>query len=405
MIGRQINIKKAFTHWVLNVYAALFVLYPSAAFAIQNGIIDIRPYVSASTSYDDNLFRIPSPDRTFGADTITSVGAGVNVGVRLSRQQFLIGAGLTDTKFANNTRLDNIGNNANVAWNWQLGNHLNGVLRYVESESLPGFQELRTTERSLRTTSRKVARINWQFHPSWLTFAGYEQQMFQNANSINQGFNNESDTVDVGLQYETAASTRFRLTLRDSETKFPNRSGSILSILGNQTNQQELVADVRWPATRLMTLNASFSLVELDIPSNASRNFSGTSQSFGLDYALTSNTNVSASVFKNISPIQDALVAYVEATGFSIRPTWQATSKISVGGALNYTDRDFIGSAGVFSSTQRQDQFRNVSLFVNYQFARKLSLQTNYSNENRASNVDSFVTKSNNIGVSLRFDF
>jgi hypothetical protein len=329
------------------------------------------------------------------------------VGVRLSRQHLLLGLGLSDTKFDSNKSLDYTANNSTALWNWQLGNHLDGVLSYTESESAPGFQERLSVAKNLRTSSKKLGSINWHFHPSWLMFASYDQTTSDNSNPISRSLNSESDTVEAGIQFESAASTRVRVSLRNNETSYLNRTGLSLLQFGDKSNQQQLITNVAWSPSRLAKLNATFALVDLEYPSHNNRNFSGTSQSLGMDYALTSNTNVSLSVFKDVSAIQDVVSNYVETTGFTFRPTWQATSKISVGGSIEYRDRTFIGSAGVFSNAtaERQDQTKSVNTFLSYQATRKMSLLTNYSNENRSSNVNDFVTKANTLSATLRYDF
>jgi exopolysaccharide biosynthesis operon protein EpsL len=388
-------------------------LYSGTVFAIESGMVDIRPYVSASTMYDDNLFRFATKQQALASgisrmdDTMATVSAGVNVGVRLSRQRLLLGLGLSDTKFDSNKSLDYTANNSTALWNWQLGNHLDGVLSYTESESAPGFQERLSVAKNLRTSTKKLGSINWHFHPSWLMFASYDLTTSDNSNPISRTLNSESDTVEAGIQFESVASTRVRVSLRNNETRYLNRTGLSLLQFGDKSNQQQLITNVAWSPSRLTKLNATFALVDLEYPSNNNRNFSGTSQSLGMDYALTSNTNVSFSVFKDVSAIQDVVSNYVETTGFTVRPTWQATSKISVGGSVEYRDRTFIGSAGVYSNAtaERQDQTKSVNTFLSYQVTRKMSLFTNYSNENRSSNVNDFVTKANTLSATLRYDF
>lgn len=395
------------------VLVLLTNLYSGTVFAIESGMVDIHPYVSATAMYDDNLFRFASKQQALASgiasmdDTMTTINAGVNVGVRLSRQRFLLGLGLSDTKFESNKSLDYTGNNAKAVWNWQLGNHLDGELSYTESESAPGFQERLSVAKNLRTSTRALGSINWHFHPSWLVFALYDQTSSDNSSVISRDLNSESDSAEAGIQFESVASTRVRVSLRDTETSYPDRTGLSLLQFGNESNQQQLITNVAWSPSRLAKLNATFALVDLEYPGRSNRDFNGTSQSLGMDYALTSNTNVSLSVFKDVSAIQDVVSNYVESTGFTARPTWQATSKISVGGGVEYRDRTYIGSSGVFSNAtaERQDQIRSVNTFLNYQFNRKLSLQTYYSNENRTSNVNAFVTKANTLSATLRFDY
>ncbi|HEY3300734.1 MAG TPA: XrtB/PEP-CTERM-associated polysaccharide biosynthesis outer membrane protein EpsL [Methylophilaceae bacterium] len=383
-------------------------------FAIENGIVDIRPYVSATAMYDDNIFRFSNESQAkaaFGTtamgDTMTSLNAGVNVGIRLSRQQLNLGLGLSDNKFDRFKLLDYTGNNASAAWVWQFGNHVNGVLSYTQSESAPGFAEIRSTLKNLRTTTRELGKINWQFHPSWLAFASYEQSQYDNSSIDSRVLNSDSDAVELGVQYENAALSKVRVSLRDTTSNYPDRIGLQLQLFGDSNSQREIISTFGWSPTKLTKINATVSFVELDYPGHSNRNFTGLSQNWTLDYALTTHTDVLFSAFKEVSAVQDVLSTFVESTGFSIRPTWQATSKISLGGSALYQDRAYLGSSGVFAGTteERRDQFRNLNMFLNYQMTRKLLLQTNYSAENRTSNVNVYNIKDNTLSATLRYDF
>lgn len=414
MLSKRPNKKNISAIFMVYVLAMLSSLYSGTVFAIESGMIDIRPYVSATTMYDDNIFRFASATQAqaaFGTtamgDTMTSLNAGVNIGVRLSRQQLNLGLGLTDNKFDRFKLLDYTGNNASAAWLWQFGNHVNGVLSYTESESAPGFAEIRSTLKNLRTTTRWLGSINWQFHPSWLTFVSYEQNQYDNSSIDSKGFNTDNDAIELGVQYESAALSKIRLSLRDTTSNYPDRTGLQLQLFGDSNSQREIISTFGWSPTKLAKVNATVSFVELDYPSHSNRNFTGLSQKWMLDYLLTTHTDVVFSVFKEVSAVQDVLSTFIESTGFSIQPTWQATSKISVGGSALYQDRAYLGSSGVFAGTtaERRDQFRNLNMFLNYQMTRKLLLQTNYSVENRTSNVNVYNIKDNTLSASLRYDF
>lgn len=407
----KINIMASSSVYLL---AMLYSLCSGTVFAIENGMVDIRPYVSATTMYDDNIFRFSNPAQAqtaFGTaamgDTMTSLNAGVNVGVRLSRQQINFGLGLSDNKFDRFKLLDYTGNNVSASWAWQLGNHVNGVLSYTESESAPGFAEIRSTLKNLRTNTRQFGSINWQFHPSLLAFASYEQNQYDNSSIDSKVLNNDSDTIELGMQYENAALSKVRISLRDTTYNYPDRIGQQLQLFGDTSNQRQIISVFGWAPTKLTKVSATISIVELDYPSHSNRNFTGLSQNWLLDYALTTHTDLELSAFKEVSAVQEVVSTFVESTGFSIRPTWQATSKISVGGYALYQDRAYLGSSGAFAgtSTERQDQFRNLSMFVNYQATRKLLLQTNYSLENRTSNVNVYNIKDNSLSATLRYDF
>ena len=135
-----------------------------AGLAHAEGIIDIRPYVGANISYDDNVFRFSSPSQAqqaFGssatADTITRLDVGLDANVRLSRQQLRLSAALSESRHNRFDLLDNTAKSALLAWDWQLGNDFLGVLSASKNESIAGFNEIRSAVKNLRTVERQTA--------------------------------------------------------------------------------------------------------------------------------------------------------------------------------------------------------------------------------------------------------
>ena len=75
-----------FNHTYKYVLAGCLVGIFSPAHA--EGIIDIKPFISANASYDDNVFRFSSPDQAeaaFGSsvtsDVVKRIDFGVNVNI------------------------------------------------------------------------------------------------------------------------------------------------------------------------------------------------------------------------------------------------------------------------------------------------------------------------------------
>ncbi|MEO7557868.1 MAG: hypothetical protein ABIT34_02345, partial [Gammaproteobacteria bacterium] len=96
----------------------------------------IRAHVSASTTYDDNVFRLS--DNLSDAETLAAIGttnrgdvinrleAGIDADLKFSRQRLLLGLGVERNSFRKFDFLNFTGTSANATLEWEAGNRLKG---------------------------------------------------------------------------------------------------------------------------------------------------------------------------------------------------------------------------------------------------------------------------------------
>ena len=84
--------------------------------SFAEGMIDIKPYISTSVNYDDNVFRFSSPEQAKASlgsnnrsDYVKALNLGVDVNLRLSRQLVSLTANINKNKYSRFSNLDNTG--------------------------------------------------------------------------------------------------------------------------------------------------------------------------------------------------------------------------------------------------------------------------------------------------------
>lgn len=387
-----------------------------ASYVHAEGIIDVKPYVSPSITYDDNVFRFSSPNvanAAFGSpetsDVIKRLDVGADVNLRLSRQLVNLNVGISENKYNRFDLLDNTAKSAGLSWSWRLGNDVYGTLSKSKNESIAGFNEIRNPVKNTRIVDRQLASINWSIHPDWTLFASQEQVETENEIITFRSLDREDTISESGLRYQNTLGTQLSLSYRLVESDNPNRTGSSAFFFGNESKQKSLVATAAWlpsPKTRIST---RLSQTSIDYKNRPQRAFSGFNQRWDIGHTLTSKITLNASAFKEVSPIDDIASTYVESTGVSFNPTWNLTSKLALRAGISYEDRDYLGSAvgaGIFFlGARRSDISKNASLGLMYFPTQKSLLQLQYLGEDRDSNIDIQSYRFNSISLTGRYIF
>lgn len=387
-----------------------------ASCANAEGIIDVKPYVSPSVTYDDNVFRFSSPvvaKAAFGSpdmsDVIKRLDLGADVSLRLSRQLVNLNVGISDSKYNRFDLLDNTAKSYGLSWRWQLGNDLYGTLSKSKSESIAGFNEIRNPVKNSRMVDRDLASINWSFHPDWVIFASQERVNTENELITFQSLDREDAITESGLRYQNPLGTQLGLSYRLIESDNPNRTGISAFFFGNESKQKSLIATAAWlpsPKTRIST---RLSQISIDYKNRPQRAFSGFNQRWDVGHSLTSKISLNASAFKEVSPIDDIASTYVEITGASFNPVWNLTSKLALRAGVSYEDRDYLGSAvgaGIFFLGDRRSDISKVaSLGLVYTPTEKSLLQLQYQGEDRDSTSTVQSYRFNSISLTGRYNF
>jgi len=393
----------------ISIGGLLFFSLASSA----EGIIDIKPYASASFSHDDNIFRFSSPEQakaTIGtdnaSDTVKQIDVGVTVNLRLSRQLVALATSVSESTYNRFQNLNNTGKANSLRWSWRLGNDVYGELSTSKSEAVAGFNETRNTSKNLRTSSRQLASINWNLLPDWTLSASREHVNLENALETSNIYDREDDVYESGIHYRNQLGTELGLSYRVADSMYPNRTGFAQSVFGNESSQKNIIVNAAWLPSGKTRISTSVSHVSLDRKDSTERNFNGFSQRWNLDESLTAKTSVNLTAYQEVSPVDDVLSTYVNSKGWGINPTWNATSKIMVRSNIGYEQRTYLGSAGIsLNNLERYDESKRISLSLIYTPTLKSLVQLHYQGERRTSNSDDVGYQFNNINFSLRYDY
>jgi exopolysaccharide biosynthesis operon protein EpsL len=394
--------------WHLLLLPALF---PTSSFA--EGIVIINPYISTSLNYDDNVFRFSSPEQakaTLGSskmsDNVAQFELGAEVNLRLSRQLVSLKSSVNENKYSHFSNLDNTGSANSLRWDWYIGSNLYGELGASKTKAIAGFNETRNAIKNITTSDQLSASMNWDFHPDWTLYLNGVSNNFKNDAISSAQLDREDNVLESGFRYHSPLGTQLGLSYRLADANFPNRYGLIKTLFGADSSQEEVALTAAWLPAPKTKISTRLSHVNLVRKNSQLPDFNGFSQRWGLDYSATSKINLNLAAYRYLSPIDDVVSTYVEATGMEINPTWAITSKLALRGNLAYSENAYIGSAAISNNnTERLDTSTQAGVSLIYTPTLKSLLQLQYSGEKRSSNIKNAGYQFNNISVLFRYGF
>ena len=396
---------------IKEISAWCLLLLSTSSFA--EGIIDIKPYISTSANYDDNVFRFSSSDQAKAAlgsshrsDLVKQLNLGVEVNLRLSRQLVSFTSSINENKYSRFSNLDNTGKAIGLRWDWRMGNDFYGVLSANKADAIAGFNETRSPIKNIRATDSQAASINWNLLPDWTLYLNGARDELKNKAISSIQLDREDSVVESGIRYQSQLGTQLGLSYRMIDSSFPNRTGLIRALFGAQSNEEEVALNAAWlpaPKTRISTRISHVNLVRKD---SQLSNFNGFNQHWGLDYAATSKVNFNLAAYQDLSPIDDVISTYVKTTGIEINPSWNITSKVVLRGNLRYAENAYIGSAAISNNNmERLDTSTQAGLSLIYSPTLKSLLELQYAGEKRTSNIADAGYTFNRFNVLFRYGF
>jgi len=396
--------------WVapsLPILAVLALAALSAAPAVAKEGDTLRPFVSASSVYDSNLFRLAEGENpgTRRAETFYVLNGGANLDWKIGRQQVSGNFTQTAIRYDRNTFLDFDGSDARLAWNWRLGNRLSGNAGASESKSQSSFDNLGIVNNKV-DRSRRFARAEWTFHPRWRVGVGVETAENNNSALSQRPQDFEQDTYNADLTYLTPKGSSLGLRLRTLDAKFPNRQ--TLLFLSDKYTQNEYGLTGVWRHSAKLTARVQASFTERNNDSFPQRDFDGFTGRASADWFATGKTLLSLAAYRELGSADDINATFVLRHGGSLNGTWLPRDKWRVNAGLTYENRNFKGDPGtnfIFGQSRRKDDTYGASLSVSFTPHPAVTIALGGNAGRRDSDIDDEDYRFHSVFANVRADF
>jgi exopolysaccharide biosynthesis operon protein EpsL len=370
----------------------------------------LHAFAGLGYGHDDNLLRVPDGLPAFDnrfADSWYQADAGVLFDHTYSRQRVSGHAKLSKVKFDHFRQLDYDGKDIEARWNWQVGNHWEGVLGTTYDQTLAPYTDFRSDLRNLREQRRSFADGAWRFHPSYRLRASGAREKFS-YELKEQSYNDRTeDTWELGADYLPASGSEIGLVARKVKGKYPNRRPLGQQLFNDDYDQDEFKARVLWVATGTTTVQALAGWVKRRQPALGD-DTSGLYGKVSATYKRNSALSYNAALWRDFAPIESPLVSYTQNKGASAGVAWDASAKLRLDATAVYERRAY--NARLLQVASRgglEDAVRSANLRATWSPRQALQLSAALSHQARSGSAALGTSKfsSNSILVNATAQF
>jgi hypothetical protein len=376
--------------------SAGFVAAPPA-FAAPDSTTD-RPftaYVADQYLYDSNLFRIPalfaSSPGISRQDHVNTISVGGDGQMSLGRQVFTAQLHASNSRFAQNSDLNNTAGQARLDWDWTLSPFLFGDAGGDFNRTLAGFANAHFFQRDLIDTTGYFVDARVRLAQHWSINAGVRNADTTHSLSIREIDNYRSKSGNLSLEYLTDEQNSIALEYRYTHAHFTQTITVNGVPFDPNYDDHDARVVVKYDLTGKLRLDASAGYLDRKYPNAQFGSFSGDVWKGTLNWQLTGKTTIAFGAWRQLSAYLGSESDYFVARGESIAPTWHATERIDVSLSASWSKQDYLSSSpSTLEFASRRDNVRNQQIRIAYAPRDYLQLEAAYSLEQRYSNQYDF---------------
>ena len=363
-----------------------------------------RPVVSYGYSYDSNLFRLENDfaavfygiDTSIHSDTFQRLGVGFDLDWKQGRQRVVAKALASKTRFDRYSLLNYTGQDANLEWQWQLGNYWSGKVGMSRTKSLGTFREVTGLVSNTRTSENQFFDANYRIHPRWQASLKLNSSTYTYSAAAQRGSNTETDAWTLGIYYLGSTLQRIGVELRESDIFLPNRV--LTPTLDNDYMDRSFNLVANWQASGKSGLNVRIGRVERKNKHISALDYSGFNWRLDGNWAVSGKSLVGGSLFREIRNTEYTTSNHSMVSGGTLSYIWQFMPKTRMQASLGQEDYDYDGIV-------RRDKVKTATVAVLHEPWVGGELSAGIQRETRDSNTFLNSYKSNALFLNANLKF
>lgn len=374
---------------------------------------EVKPYVAASYTHTDNLFRLSDqadPNAAIGtgdkSDNYRRLEAGVDMNAQVSRQKFNLQAGVNQTRFERFDFLDNNGGAGRAVWDGEIGSVWRGRAGYEYARSLSAFEVL-SAGKNIRTDRRGFGEVDFRIFPSWRIRAGADKYDVENSQATRQTLDNRTASRAIGLHYVSATEDYLGVQSKSTDGDYLNSENINGTLVDNSYDETENGLVMDWRPAGHSRLQARASYTERHYDQLPARDYQGPTARLIYDWSLTEKTLVNAVVWRELTVADDLSASYVLSKGINLGPKWSATSKVTLRAGLAHETRDYRGDPRLILTAlnERSDRLNMATFSASYLPSPRIQMGLGYETGRRTSTRALSDYRYQNVSGNLRVEF
>jgi len=268
---------------------------------------ETSPYylgAAINLNHDNNLLRLgqdrdPQPGYT-KSDTVTALSLVAGIDQPIGRQRVYGSLNVRDNRYANNSRFNNVGYNANLGLDWSTVERISGTLTASSARSLQSFNIGTVDTRDLETVNsiQGSASIGVVTQYSFEVSGGH--RTVRNSEEALQQRDFNQDNARAGVRWRPSGISSFALSVGTTRGQYP-RFGRTVSgdLIEDRFRRSDVELSTSLKPTGASTVDARISRGTTKYDLNTARNFSGTTGGVTWGWQPTGKLRVTSSLSRD----------------------------------------------------------------------------------------------------------
>ena len=401
-------------------FAASFVALFAASFATlvlsaAAANAEINPYfvgVTQSFSHYSNLLGLaegqPTPDGTSRADTASSTALVAGIDQPFGRQRFAATVSLRDSRYNENSRLNNNGYTASAGLDWSTAERIGGSVSASTNRSLSNLNSYQLSilnDRNYETTQSLNATVSMGVVTQYSLEFGVNYRQVRNSLQqevvLTRDFDQEA--VSLGLRWRPVGGTTFGVGVRGAQGRYP-KFRFISDAEGYQADrfkQPSIDFSATLQPSGASALDARLSYATTRYDLNSERNFSGVTGTLGWTWQASGKVRVGTRLtrdtgqdsYATTAVIFPSLPAVPSTSEYSrvnntlrVQADYEASAKIGINAAVQVVQRSVVQTVkflNVSQPSEGKDTTTTLSLGARWAPLRSVAVGCDISNDGR----------------------
>lgn len=352
-------------------------------------------WVAQSFVWDSNLYRlsdrVPDSDVPKGkrSDRYSFTRVGVDFDSEYSRQAFHAGLSLGKTLYKTHSNLNNTSGDAQLRWDWRVGDRWSGVLGYsygiksVDFDNVHAGANSIEREKAMRQLGRANVSADYWWHPDWATGFGFSDVRSSYRDDARPWDEYNAQQASLNFTYRPSTGNRIVLGFVFEEGQYPNQDKVRGSL--RDWERRDLRLSGQWRLTGVTQLSGYVGYTQRKYDLAPNRDFSGMTGSLALHWVPTGKAVVDLSWRREIGADQDPVSNYAVTQGWTVGPAWLISSKVRLGANYEYLDRSYDGDPGgsswlyhAMKYPKKDRKIQSYGVYVKYMPVSNADIQLKY---------------------------
>lgn len=402
---------KYFLKHISSISIGVLILLIGSSPVVADQFDTVNYSAAVGWLYDSNVYRLPSwvdPQIAIGnpekSDRIRQLTLGLNLDKKYSNQEIVLSTQITNNSYDTFTSLNYDATTFKAVWIWSLGSKLNGSWSIDRSQTLYGFEDIRTNTRNLRTLYSPRFNADWWFQANWHLLAGISNEDSSSSATTINSLSYRTKTTEWGVKYVPSDKTTISLLTRNINGGYIDVSADYIALLDTGYTESQDELKVNWKPTGKSVLSGYLLNVQRRYPVFTQRDYSVVHKGLSYAWEMSGETRLNISVNGSVNPWFDASSSYYDTNTVMLSSSWQISAMTDFQISLMRSKSDYRNPV-VAGSIARYDINESQQIALGWSPQRSVKFSASYVMSQRASNFNQFeyADKTTNLFMQVSF--